>query len=166
MDGSPRSGLRNNAGTSWPKAFGVSRENSNYRNGLARNSLFFANREFDHREQGNSVPETRIFASVITVVLFGAATRLDAIRMDSGSRLRRADLTRRERVPLTASQGSAAGQQPRDAVRGGALQICPAKLGLDQTRRIGGSLNAKVPVSTKPGQLHLERMPSARYSTC
>ena len=40
-------------------ALGVRRK-CNRRHRLARNSLFFANREFDHREQGNSVFETGI----------------------------------------------------------------------------------------------------------
>jgi len=35
-------------------------EKVNRRNTLARNSLFFDNREFDHREQGISVFETAI----------------------------------------------------------------------------------------------------------
>jgi len=37
----------------------------NYHNRLPRNSLFFANREFDHREQGNSVFKTAICSPVI-----------------------------------------------------------------------------------------------------
>ena len=45
--------------------WGVPSKNSNYRNRLARNSLFFANREFDNREQGFAVFKTAIFSRVI-----------------------------------------------------------------------------------------------------